>query len=72
MSQCDMILRHIEKHGGITSMDAFSLYGITRLSGRIWDLRHNGYNIVSVRKEKLNRFGEMTSFCEYRLGESDE
>lgn len=72
MSHCEQILRYIERNGGITTMDAFTKLGCTRLSGRIYDLRQSGYKIVSVRKEGLNRFGEPTSYVEYRLGGQDE
>ena len=47
MTQNEMILNHIKKHGSITSMEAFAEYNITRLSGRIHELRAQGYNITS-------------------------
>ena len=50
-------------------MDAFEQLGITRLSGRIFDLRSRGHNIVNVDHECVNRYGEKTKFVEYRLGE---
>lgn len=67
MSQKDTILRHLKTHTGITSMEAFELYGITRLSGRIFDLRQDGYNIVSMIRDVVNRFGEKCRVAEYRL-----
>lgn len=47
LSQEDVIARHLEKHGSITSMEAFETYRITRLSGRIFDLRQRGMDIVT-------------------------
>lgn len=47
LSQEDVIARHLEKHGSITSMEAFETYRITRLSGRIFDLRARGMDIVT-------------------------
>lgn len=41
------ILKHLLEKGSITTFDAFSKYGITRLSGRIFDLKDMGINIVS-------------------------
>ena len=38
-TQNEMILQHIRTHGSITTMEAFQKYGVTRLSGRIWELR---------------------------------
>ena len=46
-TQNEMILHHIKVHGSITTMEAFQLYGVTRLSGRIWELRKN-HNIIST------------------------
>lgn len=38
-TQAAVILRHLKKHRkGITSMDAFALYGITRLAARIAEI----------------------------------
>ena len=48
-------------------MEAFDLYGVTRLSARIWDLRHEGYLIAGVRKDGVNRYGKKVSYYEYRL-----
>lgn len=47
LSQEDVIARHLEQHGSITSMEAFEQYKITRLSGRIFDLRARGMDIVT-------------------------
>ena len=45
MAQTSKVLEHIKRCGSITSMEAFRQYGITRLSGRIFDLRRAGYPI---------------------------
>lgn len=42
------ILKHLLDKGNITTFDAFSRYGITRLSGRIYDLKDLGVNIDST------------------------
>lgn len=42
------ILKHLLEHDSITTFDAFSKYGITRLSGRIYDLKELGVNIDST------------------------
>ena len=39
MSQVDMVMRHIDDHGSITSFKAFTEYGITRLSDVILKIR---------------------------------
>lgn len=72
MTQNEMILNHLKEHESISSMEAYNLYGITRLSGRIYDLRHDGHNIVSKSCKAVNRFGKVVSFDRYYLRDSDE
>lgn len=67
MTQNDKILRHIKEYGAISSMEAFTEYGCTRLSARISDLRHQGHNIHAERRTSRNRYGEKVSFCLYWL-----
>ncbi len=67
MTQCEKILRHLEDHGSITTYEAFVEYGITRLSGRIYDLRDQGVRIKSSDTTGKNRHGETTHFTTYRL-----
>lgn len=66
-SQNDEILHHLQTHNGITSFEAFTLYGITRISARIYDLRDRGYKIVNCNHETVDRRGKKTKFVEYRL-----
>lgn len=40
LSQNEVVLRHLKKHGSITTWVAIHKYGITRLSGVIYILRH--------------------------------
>lgn len=67
MTQCEMVLRHLKDYGQITTKEAFEEYGITRLSGRMYDLRKAGYIITSTTVAGLNRYGETTHFVVYRL-----
>lgn len=67
-SQCDQILKYMKTHKkGITALEALNLCGCLRLSGRIWDLRHNGYSIhremIAVRGEE----GETKYVARYSL-----
>ena len=61
------ILEHLRKYPWITSKDAFELYGITRLSARIKDLRDKGYDIETVMVEATTRFGESCRYARYVL-----
>lgn len=67
MSQCKDILRHLETHRGITAIVALDRYGCFRLAARISDLRAAGYQITTVSKEVINRYGEKKRIAEYRL-----
>ena len=59
------VLRHLKKFGSITSLQAFQLYGITRLSGRIYDLRKCGVKIKDCFCEDVNRYGKTVRFKKY-------
>ena len=67
LTQCERILRHLNDHGSITSLEAMSEYGIMRLASRITDLKGMGYPILSERVTGKNRYNETTSYSIYRL-----
>lgn len=48
----DMILKHLQEFGCITSWEAIMEYGCTRLSQYIYLLRKDGYNITSENVTK--------------------
>ena len=48
MSQNSLILNHLKSGQSITPIDALNLYGSFRLSGRIKDLRYEGYDIETI------------------------
>lgn len=57
-SQNYIIGDHLKRYGSITALQAVELYGIYRLSARIFDLRASGWAIDSDKIETVNRFGE--------------
>lgn len=65
-SKC-RILEHFATHNPktISSMEAFELYGITRLSARIKDLRDLGYEIDTIMVDSVNRYGEPVRYANY-------
>lgn len=68
LSQKELVLQHLKEHGSITSYEAFSLYGVTRLSAKIYDLRHkHGYTITSRLKSVTTRLGHKTTIAVYEL-----
>ena len=68
MTQNEVVLNHIKQNGEITSLEAFELYQITRLSGRIHDLRREGHNIITEKRKAKN--GAM--YAVYRLQKGEE
>ena len=73
MTQEERVLRHLQDFGSITSWEAITEYGITRISARIYTLRQQGYNIESETINAKNRYGESTHFAKYILkGENNE
>lgn len=66
-SQTSAILKHLKEKGSITSMEAFNLYGCTRLSAKIFDLRKDGYIINSEKETVLNRYGNTCVYARYVL-----
>ena len=67
MTQCEMILRHMEDCGSITSLEAMQEYGIMRLASRISDLKQLGHPICSEIKTGMNRYGEKTHYSVYHM-----
>ena len=70
-TQTDVILAHLKNYGTITSMEAFDLYGITRLAAIIYRLRKS-YIIEGKDLECVNRYGRRVTFTEYILKEKKD
>lgn len=66
------VLKHLKVNGTITSMEAFELYGATRLSAIIFNLRKKGYNIVTEENVCVDRYGHSCHFAKYHLVEENE
>lgn len=62
-----LVLAHLLKHRKITSQKAFELYGNTRLSSSIYELRSQGYPIETTIKEGYNRYGQPMRYAEYSV-----
>lgn len=67
MNRKEVILKHLRRHKYISSFQAFDLYGITRLSAVIFDLREDGYQIGNVWRNTTNRFGHFVRYVDYFL-----
>ena len=67
-SQCAQVLRYIEQHGSITSLEAIEDLGILRLASRINDLKKLGYPI-EVTMEHYFVNGIYKRYARYRIAE---
>ena len=67
MNHEQIILNHLRKHKTITTLEAFELYGITRLSARIYNLRESGFKIGLVWETGTNRYGNQVRWGKYFL-----
>ena len=53
VSQPALILGYLKQRKTINSIEAFGLFGITRLAAVVHRLRQRGYKIVSVDREGI-------------------
>ena len=68
LTQNKVILKYLQSHRrGITSMDAFEKFRITRLSARIFDLRKMGYPVQTIREVKNDSDGQTIQYARYVL-----
>lgn len=65
MTQCERIIDYMERFGSITTFEAFSELGITRLASRIHDLTRDGYQIEREMITRKNRLGDYVSYKKY-------
>ena len=67
MNQCEKIVDYINRFGSITTMEAFTDLGITRLASRIHDLVSDGFLIEKTVETGRNRFGEPVHYMRYKI-----
>jgi len=63
--QSQAILKYFKSKKSLTSMQAFELFGCTRLAARVHSLREAGYDIASVWQETDTKYGEHTRYVKY-------
>ncbi len=66
-SQVNLVLEHLKTHEGITTIEAITLYGVTRLSAVIYILKKKGYPIEGDFIAVLNRFQRRCKVKKYKL-----
>lgn len=67
MNQCERIIKYINDFGSITTLQAFSDLGCTRLASRICDLRKQGYEFNKNFETSKNRYGESVNYIRYSI-----
>ena len=71
-NQRQAVLQHLKTTGPLTSMEAFNLYGITRLSAIVFDLRKLGHTILTIECAGKTRYGNACMYAKYKLVEVSE
>ena len=59
------VFDYMVEFGSITSLQAFTDLGETRLSGAIFELKKKGVNIGAEKIKKKNRYGENRIVTKY-------
>ena len=67
-TQCERIIQYMRDFGSITTLQAFTDLGCTRLASRVADLKRQGYDIKSEFVSGKNRYDETVSYKKYYLG----
>jgi hypothetical protein len=66
-NKTEAVLRHLKEGKTLTSLDSFHLFRATRLSDIIYRLRGQGYAIINLPCEVVDRYGQIVKFVEYKL-----
>ena len=67
-TQKQFILQHLQQYGSIEPLTALREYGCYRLGAVIFNLRAEGYNIVTERMEAKSKItGRPVQFAKYIL-----
>jgi len=66
------VKNHLIKNGTINSWTAIELYGATRLSAIIFNLRKEGMEIDSISCTSYDRNTELCNYTTYKLAQENE
>ena len=67
MTQKEMVLDYLRKHGSITTLESMKKLLILDLQSNIRYLRNEGYDITDEYITKKNIYGKKSSFKRYYL-----
>ena len=68
MTQVQRVLKWLDDFGSITTMEAYTELGITRLASRIHEIIGSGVDIHKETVSGKNRYGEKVSYTRYSRG----
>ncbi len=68
-SQKQKVLNYLQSYKSITQLEAFNHFATFGLPKIISSLRKEGWKIITMRREGVNRFGDKVHFAEYILTE---
>ena len=72
MIQKEMVKQYMQDFGNISTWQAFSDLGITRLAARISDLKADGISIGQKMETAKNRYGKNVSYMVYWIEGSEK
>ena len=73
LNKTKVVMMHLEEHGKINSLEAIQLYGATRLSAIIYNLRHKyDMRIINEREYFTDRYGSKAFYDNYILIKTKE
>lgn len=67
MSDKERTLNYLREHGSSSPLEALNAFGCMRLGARIFDLRRDGIDIVTVIENGKDMNGEPMSYARYIL-----
>lgn len=64
-SQKEAVIAQLQRKGKINTYEAFDKFGITRLSGYIFNLKKEGFKFRTERKTGKSKYGFSFQYVEY-------
>lgn len=67
LTQTEKVLAYIKDYGSISTWQAFTDLGITRLASRICDIEKSGVRVERQTEVATNRYGDKVHYTRYSL-----
>ena len=66
-TQKDLVFEHLDRGFSITSLEAWQMYGCSRLAHIIYLLRREGYRIDAEMTQSKTKLGHTATYATYRM-----